>query len=77
MPTIEVNIERCKGCERCIDACPQNILGMSKKLNNKGYKFAVITDEPRCIGCCQCAIACPDVAVEVFVEGAQYQFFQY
>ena len=77
MPTIEVNIERCKGCERCNDACPQIILGMSKNLNNKGYKYAVLTDEPRCIGCRQCAIACPDVAIEVFVEGAQYQFFGY
>jgi len=77
MPTIEVNIERCKGCERCNDACPQGILGMSKELNKKGYKYSVVTDESRCIGCMLCAITCPDVAIEVFVEGTRYKFFNY
>ena len=77
MPTIQVNIERCKGCERCVDACPQKVLGMSKKLNTKGYKYSQLEDEPRCIGCRLCAISCPDVAIEVFVEGTQYEFFHY
>jgi len=71
MPAIEVNIELCKGCERCIDACPQDIL------NAKGYRYSVVSDESRCIGCRLCAISCPDVAIEVFVEGTQYEFFQY
>ncbi|HUU03790.1 MAG TPA: 4Fe-4S binding protein [Myxococcota bacterium] len=77
MPAIEVNIELCKGCERCINACPQDIMGMSEKLNAKGYRYSVVSDESRCIGCRLCAISCPDVAIEVFVEGTQYEFFQY
>jgi 2-oxoglutarate ferredoxin oxidoreductase subunit delta len=77
MPKIEVNQERCKGCERCTDACPQQIIGMSDKLNTKGYKYAVVFDRSRCIGCRICAIICPDVAIEVYVEGTHYQFFQY
>jgi 2-oxoglutarate ferredoxin oxidoreductase subunit delta len=77
MPRIEINLERCKGCERCNDACPQKILGLSGRLNAKGYNYTVVTDGPRCIGCRLCAVACPDVAIEVCAEGAQYEFFQY
>ncbi len=77
MPKIEVMVERCKGCERCNDACPQQIVKMSPKLNAKGYNYANVVDAPRCIGCRMCAIACPDSAIEVYVAGARYEFFSY
>ena len=77
MPNIQFNTERCKGCERCNDVCPQQILGMSENLNTKGYKYAIVVDESRCIGCRLCAISCPDVVIEVFVEGTHYELFQY
>jgi len=77
MPSITVEKERCKGCERCNEACPQGILAMSKKFNSKGYSYAVVVDPSRCIGCRMCAVSCPDVAIEVSVEGAQYEFFTY
>ncbi len=77
MPRVAIDQERCKGCERCNDACPQEILGMSVELNAKGYNFARVVDPSRCIGCRLCAISCPDVAIEVYVEGAQYELFVY
>jgi 2-oxoglutarate ferredoxin oxidoreductase subunit delta len=77
MPKIVIDRERCKGCERCNEACPQEILDMSTELNAKGYQVARVIDPGRCIGCRLCAIACPDVAIEVWVEGAQYEFFSY
>ncbi len=77
MPKIQVLVERCKGCERCNDACPQQIVKMSSDLNAKGYKYSTVVDQSRCIGCRMCAIACPDVALEVSVEGTQYEFFSY
>lgn len=77
MPKIQVMVERCKGCERCNDACPQQIVKMSRELNAKGYNFATPVDPSRCIGCRMCAISCPDSAIEVFIEGAQYEFFTY
>jgi 2-oxoglutarate ferredoxin oxidoreductase subunit delta len=77
MPKIVIDQDRCKGCERCTQACPQEILGMTTQLNAKGYAFAKMLDAGRCIGCRLCAISCPDVAIEVWVEGAQIEFFTY
>jgi len=77
MPKAVINNERCKGCERCNDSCPQKILGMSKKLNAKGYYYAAVIDSHRCIGCRLCAISCPDVAIEVLTDGTMYEFFKY
>ena len=77
MPKVNVNKDRCKGCEMCTQACPQRILGMSKDFNVKGYFYARVVDRPRCIGCRMCAITCPDVAIEVGVHGTQYNFFPY
>jgi 2-oxoglutarate ferredoxin oxidoreductase subunit delta len=77
MPSISIREERCKGCERCIVACPQQILAMSTQLNARGFYFAQMASPPRCIGCRMCAISCPDSAIEVFVEGTHYAFFEY
>ncbi len=77
MPKVTIDSERCKGCERCNDACPQQILGMSQSFNAKGYSYSVNQDESRCLGCRICAISCPDVAIEVYVEGTMYEFFTY
>ncbi|PLX00308.1 MAG: ferredoxin, partial [Marinilabiliales bacterium] len=30
---IKVDIERCKGCEVCVPACPKNVIGMAKEVN--------------------------------------------
>jgi 2-oxoglutarate ferredoxin oxidoreductase subunit delta len=77
MPRVVVDEKRCKGCERCIEACPQEVISLSKNLNEKGYFFAIPSGQPRCLGCRLCAINCPDVAIEIFVHGTQYQFFHY
>jgi 2-oxoglutarate ferredoxin oxidoreductase subunit delta len=77
MPRVVVDKKRCKGCERCIAACPQNVISMSKTLNEKGYFYAEPEQQPRCLGCRLCAINCPDVAIEVYVHGTMYRFFEY
>ncbi|MBI5021861.1 MAG: 4Fe-4S dicluster domain-containing protein [Ignavibacteriales bacterium] len=63
--TVKVDIETCKGCELCVEACPQDTLAMSKDINNKGYHFAV-TIQDNCTGCVNCALVCPDAVITVY-----------
>lgn len=77
MPQVEIEIERCKGCELCTYACPQGVLGMSTDINTKGYFPAKVQEGGRCIGCRLCAIMCPDVAIRIAVHGIRYNLFQY
>ena len=67
---IIINVEKCKGCEICVEACPEDVIAMSKEVNQKGYLYAVkITDT--CTGCTNCALVCPDAVITVFREVKQ------
>lgn len=63
---IVVNIEKCKGCEVCIPACPTNVISITKDVNGKGYHFAYMENEDACTGCMNCAIVCPDGVITVY-----------
>jgi 2-oxoglutarate ferredoxin oxidoreductase subunit delta len=54
--------ERCKGCGHCIAVCPKKIVELSEKLNSKGYRPAIVTEENmgKCIACASCGRVCPD-----------------
>ena len=41
---IVVDIERCKGCEVCVGACPTNVIGMHEQVNGKGYHYAYMAN---------------------------------
>lgn len=77
MPGIRINKDHCKGCELCVEVCPQKILSMSKDITVRGYFYARMHDPSRCNGCRLCAVVCPDVAIEVFTHGTQYTLFSY
>lgn len=62
---IVVDIELCKGCEVCVGACPQDVIGLSKKVNGKGYNFAEMKNDA-CTGCANCAVVCPDGVITVY-----------
>lgn len=66
MNKITFNVERCKGCGLCIEACPKKILELdTAKINSKGYHPAMITDQEKCIACAMCATMCPDCVIKV------------
>jgi 2-oxoglutarate ferredoxin oxidoreductase subunit delta len=64
---IVINIEKCKGCEVCISACPNEVLALSNDVNSKGYHYVVKVNS-ECIGCANCAIVCPDAVITVYRE---------
>ncbi|MBP8949879.1 MAG: 4Fe-4S binding protein, partial [Candidatus Promineofilum sp.] len=41
---VVIDIERCKGCELCRDACPQDVLALAEELNAKGYRPVILLD---------------------------------
>ncbi len=65
--TVKIDIETCKGCELCVEACPQESLAMSKEINAKGYHYAVLIED-NCTGCVNCALVCPDAVITVYRE---------
>jgi len=67
MGRISVDEARCKGCGRCIVACPKDLIEFSKELNERGYDYVVFTGEQEdCRGCTLCAVVCPDQGIEVW-----------
>jgi 2-oxoglutarate ferredoxin oxidoreductase subunit delta len=66
MNRVTFNVDLCKGCGLCVDACPKKIIALAADvLNKKGYHPATITDQEKCIACAMCASMCPDVVIKV------------
>jgi len=62
-----INSLECKACERCLEACPVEVLKMGDELNDRGYKYAVYAGDG-CIGCGACYYTCPEpLAIEVHI----------
>ena len=66
MAKITFKIERCKGCELCVNACPKTLLSMSNNINQAGYLVVQIDDMNNCTGCGLCAEMCPDVVISIY-----------
>jgi 2-oxoglutarate ferredoxin oxidoreductase subunit delta len=65
--TVHFDIDTCKGCELCIEACPQESLELSTGINKQGYHYAVLVKD-NCTGCVNCALVCPDAVITVYRE---------
>lgn len=63
---IEIAPERCKGCELCIEFCPEGSIAIADHADSRGIYVAVVTDGQCCTGCGTCALMCPDVAITVY-----------
>ena len=50
----------CKGCGRCIAACPKNCIEFAKEVNPESGLLPVQIDLESCNGCGLCILACPE-----------------
>ncbi len=57
--------ERCKGCNFCIEFCPEEVLVESPNLNAKGYHYPVVAEgkEDSCVNCGFCRLICPEFSI--------------
>ena len=62
-----VNTDRCKGCQLCVVACPQDVIALAqKKVTVHGYPYVEPAHADKCVGCASCAIVCPDGCITVY-----------
>jgi len=60
-PKLLVDKAKCKGCKRCVEACPIQLLTIvdNKAASNERY------DAFRCINCENCMAVCPEKAITI------------
>ncbi|MFC1666899.1 tungsten formylmethanofuran dehydrogenase [Candidatus Omnitrophota bacterium] len=67
MPRIEIDRERCKGCELCILYCQKKCIELDSSINKKGVHPVSFSDKgKKCTGCFFCALTCPEVCITVY-----------
>jgi NAD-dependent dihydropyrimidine dehydrogenase PreA subunit len=63
---LRVDVNECKGCGLCVEACPPRVIGMSDALNHYGYRTAAYAGTG-CTACGICFMVCPEPgAITVF-----------
>ena len=62
---VEIDIQKCKGCELCITTCKEQALSLSDSINIRGYRYAIANNDA-CTGCVNCALVCPDAVITVY-----------
>ena len=56
---LRIDVDECKGCGLCIEACPPKVIGMNERMNHFGYKTAFYAGSG-CTGCGICFLVCPE-----------------
>jgi Pyruvate/2-oxoacid:ferredoxin oxidoreductase delta subunit len=56
---LRVDVDECKGCGLCVEACPPKAISLSEGLNHYGYRTATYAGSG-CTGCGICFMVCPE-----------------
>jgi len=63
--TIVIDDQYCKGCNLCLQVCPQKIFTRGEKRSRGGYWMPDVGKMEDCAGCLLCEMTCPDLAISV------------
>jgi NAD-dependent dihydropyrimidine dehydrogenase PreA subunit len=56
---LRVDVDECKGCGLCVEACVAKVIALSERLNHYGYRTATYAGSG-CTGCGICFMVCPE-----------------
>jgi 2-oxoglutarate ferredoxin oxidoreductase subunit delta len=63
--TLVIDVDRCKGCDLCVDACKPGVLTMTTdRFNASGYRYPELA--PGCTACRACVLICPDFVFQLW-----------
>lgn len=65
----------CKGCGRCIEACPKDCIQFGTEINEESGLLPVLIDYEYCNGCGLCVVACPEPYGLQAGDGYDYELF--
>ncbi|MGD0294071.1 MAG: 4Fe-4S dicluster domain-containing protein [Terracidiphilus sp.] len=68
---LRVDVDECKGCGLCVEACPQKVIALSEQLNHYGYRTATYAGAG-CTGCGICFMVCPEPGAITVLKIAQH-----
>jgi 2-oxoglutarate ferredoxin oxidoreductase subunit delta len=64
---IDIDTDRCKGCELCIGICPKHVLELDLSVVNVlGHHPVRLLDGEACTSCALCARICPDAVFTIY-----------
>lgn|GEM_PF-372517 len=64
----QIDADECKGCGRCIAACPRKVLRFAARPNRKGFIPAEYVGEG-CTACAICYYNCPEPYAIAVLDG--------
>ena len=59
-PYIALKVRHCTACWKCVEACPQKVIG---KVSFFFHKHAIVQNSDECIGCMKCFKVCESQAI--------------
>lgn len=62
---VQLDPERCRGCELCLEICPNELFAPGQEPNAQGYFPVQMNYADYCINCLRCVQICPDLAFDV------------
>jgi NAD-dependent dihydropyrimidine dehydrogenase PreA subunit len=65
-----IQVDDCKGCGLCVDACPVNVLDFAEGLNAMGYRPSHYKGIG-CTGCATCFYTCPEPRAITIVRNVE------
>lgn len=67
---LRVDVNECKGCGLCVEACPPKAIALSEKLNHYGYRTATYAGAG-CTACGICFMVCPEPGAITVLRAVQ------